>query len=103
MFTFITKTLPTTDTKGTRVKVTFHREGQDPFSRIFPWDYARQADENHAAALELFFAEESERIGYPNFEKATYLGLAGVHIPAPTRTVAWTHYGALEAVRGPIA
>lgn len=62
MQAIITKYLPATDTKGTRIKASCTRG-----SVIVPWDYAESSERNHAlAACELvkrFAQEDTGRYG----------------------------------------
>jgi hypothetical protein len=59
----ISKVLPATDTKGTRIACVFMSPGETVPRKVFPWNYAYSAPENHALAVYLFLNLQKELFG----------------------------------------
>jgi hypothetical protein len=59
----ISRVLPATDTKGTRIACVFMSPGEAVPRKVFAWNYAYSAPENHALAVRLFLNLQKENFG----------------------------------------
>jgi hypothetical protein len=59
----ISRVLPATDTKGTRIACVFMSPGETVPRKEFAWDYAYSAPENHVLAVRLFLNLQKEAFG----------------------------------------
>jgi hypothetical protein len=59
----ISRVLPATDTQGTRVACVFMSPGETVPRKVFPWNYAYSAPENHVLAVRLFLNLQKEAFG----------------------------------------
>lgn len=59
----ISKVLPATDTKGTRIACSFAAAGETVPRKEFAWNYAYAAAENHALAVRLFLNLQANVFG----------------------------------------
>jgi len=59
----ISKVLTATDTRGTRVACVFMSPGETVPRKVFPWNYAYSAPENHILAVKLFLNLQKETFG----------------------------------------
>lgn len=61
MIVINTRTVPATDTKGTRVIAQFADTGWTRRRHEQPWNYAESDTENHVAAAKALYAREGRR------------------------------------------
>jgi hypothetical protein len=81
----VSKVLPATDTRGTRVACVFMSPGETVPRKVFPWNYAYSAPENHALAVRLFLNLQKEAFGVSD---SAPLGLGKyVHVVRQVRTI----------------
>ena len=59
----ISKVLPATDTRGTRVACSFASPGETVPRKVFPWNYAYSSAENHVLAVRLFLNLQAHAFG----------------------------------------
>ncbi len=59
----VSKVLPATDTQGTRIACVFMSPGETVPRKVFPWNYAYSAPENHVLAVRLFLNLQKEAFG----------------------------------------
>jgi len=59
----ISKVLPATDTKGTRIACSFASAGETVPRKEFAWNYAYSSAENHALAVRLFLNLQAHAFG----------------------------------------
>lgn len=59
----ISKVLPATDTKGTRIACSFASPGETVPRKEFAWNYAYSSAENHVLAVRLFLNLQKEAFG----------------------------------------
>jgi len=59
----ISRVLPAADTKGTRIACVFMSPGETVPRKVFPWNYAYSAPENHVLAVRLFLNLQKEAFG----------------------------------------
>ena len=59
----ISRVLPATDTKGTRIACVFMSPGETVPRKEFAWNYAYSAPENHVLAVRLFLNLQKEAFG----------------------------------------
>ena len=59
----LSKVLPATDTKGTRIACVFMSPGETVPRKVYPWNYAYSAPENHVLAVRLFLNLQKEAFG----------------------------------------
>ncbi len=59
----ISRVLPATDTKGTRIACVFMSPGETVPRKVFPWNYAYSSAENHVLAVRLFLNLQKEAFG----------------------------------------
>ena len=59
----ISRVLPATDTKGTRIACSFASPGETVPRKEFAWNYAYSAPENHVLAVRLFLNLQKEAFG----------------------------------------
>jgi hypothetical protein len=59
----ISRVLPATDTKGTRIACVFASPGETVPRKEFAWNYAYSAPENHVLAVRLFLNLQKEAFG----------------------------------------
>ena len=59
----LTKSLPATDTKGTRIACVFMSAGETVPRKVYPWNYAYSSAENHALAVRLFLNLQANAFG----------------------------------------
>jgi hypothetical protein len=59
----LTKSLPATDTKGTRIACVFMSPGETVPRKVYPWNYAYSSAENHALAVRLFLNLQANVFG----------------------------------------
>ena len=73
MITIITRTMPATDAKPTRIVARFGDVGWGPKRSTVAWDYALNAEHNHFNAARKLWAEWSGTLD------ATYVGAGDNH------------------------
>jgi len=59
----ISRVLPATDSKGTRIACVFMSPGETVPRKVFPWNYAYSAPENHALSVRLFLNLQANVFG----------------------------------------
>ena len=59
----ISRVLPATDTKGTRIACVFMSPGETVPRKVYPWNYAYSSAENHALAVRLFLNLQAHTFG----------------------------------------
>jgi hypothetical protein len=59
----LSKVLPATDTKGTRLACVFMSPGETVPRKVYPWNYAYSSAENHALAVRLFLNLQAHAFG----------------------------------------
>jgi hypothetical protein len=59
----LSKVLPATDTKGTRIACSFTSAGETVPRKVYPWNYAYSSAENHALAVRLFLNLQANAFG----------------------------------------
>jgi hypothetical protein len=73
----VSKVLPATDTRGTRISAAFATEGETVRRKVFAWNYAYSASENHALAVRFLL----------NAQRASF----GLSDSAPLGNGQWVH------------